>query len=112
MDNESLVIEVGDGSLRLSGCGQFLDPLYEDPLVKKNSPRFLSYKKTGFDISYLIQYEGTDLVQWHGRVQSGFLHPWGPIMLLTPAGKESVRRYRRNYRAMLRRSWKKREKTS
>lgn len=72
------LIEIGDGSLFLSGNGQGLNDLEKDPVAISNRPD--SFHESGFDTAHLSRYEGTDFVQWYGRKADGCFHPWGKIM--------------------------------
>lgn len=80
--SKALLKEIGDGSLWLGGSGQHTEPLRTDPVAKANQPPVSGR----CDTCYLLQYEGTEFIQWVGRRSDGRFHPYGKILQLTDAG--------------------------
>lgn len=84
----ALLEEAGTGALWLSSDGRGLCCLECDPVAQANRPGV----RAPFSERFLVRYDGTDFVQWHGRGPDGHMHPHGAILQLTRAGKSALRK--------------------
>lgn len=68
----------------LGGCGQgkLLAELSRTPLARSEYTSGVGKGRSRLriDTSHLCRFEGTDFVQWYGRVASGYFVPFGRIM--------------------------------
>lgn len=66
----------------LDSDGQGLDDLSRHPLAisEYNAGRGKGRNRLVIDTSHLTRYDGTDYVQWVGRIALGYFVPFGRLM--------------------------------
>ena len=72
----------------LGGSGAGLDHLRRHPLARAEYERGIGKgrDRLRIDTSHLSRFDGTDFVQWFGRVQSGYFVPFGAVMKIVKSG--------------------------
>lgn len=53
-----------------------LKHLEQDPIALQYKPTYITHN---CDAVHLSVFDGTNLVQWYGRLASGYYYPFGPV---------------------------------